>query len=259
VTNDVKEALLGKLVMVLSRATPEKLAAFYHFVTGEPLESVECEVRSAEAEMGLRNHKTTDHGPQDHGTRREKAATLTRWDAESKLRYVFRWTGRHWEVIFAGGRAFRLRNTLGARYLDYFLHNPNDPIHAFDLEVEVQPEKGEARVRDSFQPESDAQALREYRQDLRRLQMETAQAAGEPEKVARLEGEMETLKSALKGAGAPDTGERAFDNVRKALRVVQEQLGNGGPEEQAFAEHLRTHLSIGFECLYTQPQGRIWG
>ncbi|MCX6037141.1 MAG: hypothetical protein NTW99_04500 [Chloroflexi bacterium] len=88
--------------------------------------------------------------------------------------------------------------------------------------------------------------------------METAQAAGEPEEVARLEGEMEALKSALKGAGAADTGERAFDNVRKALRVVLEQLRSGGPEEQAFAEHLRTHLSIGFECLYTQPQGRIW-
>jgi hypothetical protein len=55
------------------------------------------------------------------------------------------------------------------------------------------------------------------------------------------------------------TGERAFDNVRKALRVVQEQLTSGGPEKQAFAEHPRTHLSIGFECLYTQPQGRIWG
>ena len=83
-------------------------------------------------------------------------------------------------------------------------------------------------------------------------------AAGEPEKVARLEGETEALKSALKGAGAADTGERAFDNVRKALRVVLEQLRNGSPEEQAFAEHLRTHPSIGFECRYKQPQGRIW-
>jgi hypothetical protein len=119
--------------------------------------------------------------------------------------------------------------------------------------------KGEARVRDSFQPESDAHALREYRQELRRLQMETAQAAGEPEEVARLEGEMEALESALKGASAADTGERAFDNVRKVLRVVLEPLRRGGPEEQAFAEHLRTHLSIGFECLYSQPQGRIWG
>jgi hypothetical protein len=260
----MRESLLCKLVLVLSRATPEKLAAVYQFATGEPLESAETELGKGDYETTdhrplTTDYKTTDHGPQDHGTKRGNAETLTRWDAESKLRYVFRWTGRHWEVIFAGGRAFRLRNTLGARYLDYFLHNPNEPIHSFDLEVQVQPEKGEARVRDTLQPKSDAQALREYRQELRRLQMETAQRAGEPDKVAGLEAEMEALKSALKGAGAADTGERAFDNVRKALRVVQEQLRNGGPEEQAFAEHLRTHLSIGFECLYTQPQGRIWG
>ena len=236
----MRESLLGKLVMVLSRATPEELAAIYRFATGEPLESAECGVRCVELKRGRADGSSTA-------------------DAKGGRAYAFRWTGRHWEVIFAGGRAFRLRSTLGARYLDYLLHNPNEPIHAFDLEVEVQPEKGEARVRDSLQPESDAQALREYRQELRRLQMETAQPAGEPEKVARQEGEMEALKSALKGTGAADTGERAFDNVRKALRVVQEQLRRGGPEEQAFAEHLRTHLSIGFECLYTQPQGRIWG
>ena len=216
----MRESLLGKLVMVLSRATPEELAAIYRFATREPSESAELKPKSP---------------------------------------YVFRKVGRHWQVVCGGGRPFRLRNTLGARYLDYLLHKPNDPMPAFDLEVEVQPEKGEARARDSFQPESDPQAMREYRQELGRLQMETAQAAGEPEEVARLEGEMEALKSALKGAGAADTGERAFDNVRKALHVVQEQLTSGGPDEQAFAEHLRTHLSIGFECLYTQPQGRIWG
>jgi hypothetical protein len=51
---------------------------------------------------------------------------------------------------------------------------------------------------------------------------------------------------------------RSRDNVRKALRVVMEQLRRQGPEEQAFAEHLRTGLSIGFQCLYNQPQGRIW-
>lgn len=186
-------------------------------------------------------------------------ACLNAKDGEAGSVYAFRKTGRHWEVIFACGRAFRLRNTLGARYLDYLLHNPNEPLHAFDLEIEVQPEKGEARVRGPLQPESDAQAMREYRLELCRLQMETALAAGEPEKIARLEGEMDALKSALKGASVADTGERAFDNVRKALRVVQEQLRRGGSEEQAFAEHLRTHLSVGFECLYTQPLGRIWG
>jgi hypothetical protein len=236
----MKEALLGKLVLLLSRATPEELAAIYYFATDKPLENAGCGVRGAELKRGRADGSSTA-------------------GAKGARAYVFRWTGRHWEVIFACGRAFRLRSTLGARYLDYLLHNPNEPIHAFDLEVKVQPEKGEARSRNSFQPESDAQAMREYRQELGRLQLEMAQAAGEPEKVARLEGEMEALKSALKGAGAADTGERAFDNVRKALRVVLEQLRRAGPEEQAFAEHLRNHLSIGFECLYTQPQGRIWG
>jgi hypothetical protein len=42
----MREALLGKLVLVLSRATPEELAAIYHFATGEASESAECGVRS---------------------------------------------------------------------------------------------------------------------------------------------------------------------------------------------------------------------
>ena len=164
-------------------------------------------------------------------------------------------------MVFDGGGEFHLEDTLGARYLDYLLHHPNEPIAAFDLEVAITPEKGEARFRNSIQPESDLQALREYRQELCRLQVEkeNARVAGEPEEVARLEGEIEALESALKGGGATrDTGERAFDNVRKALRVVREQLRTGGPEAMAFAEHLRTYLSTGLECLYSQPEGRIW-
>jgi hypothetical protein len=256
----MNEALLGKLVLVLSRATPEELAAIYHFVTGKPLESADCGVESAEAEMGKGDYETTDYGLQDHGTRAGEAGTLIRWNGETKLPYVFRWTGRDWEVVLSGGRVFRLPNTLGARYLNYLLHKPNEPIEAFELEVAVQPEKGEARSRNSIQPKSDAQALREYRQELGRLQAERArvQAAGEREELERLEGEVKALKSALGGDSAADTGERAFDNVRKALRVVLEQLRKGGPEEKVFAEHLRTHLSIGFECMYRQPEGRIW-
>jgi hypothetical protein len=74
-----------------------------------------------------------------------------------------------------------------------------------------------------------------------------------------LEGQIAALESALKAdGGAADTGERARDNVRKAVAVVLEQLSGGGPEEKALAEHLQTHLSIGHECLYSQPQGRIW-
>jgi hypothetical protein len=86
-----------------------------------------------------------------------------------------------------------------------------------------------------------------------------AQAAGDQEEVQGLNGQIAALESVLKGgSGAADTGERARNNVRKAVAAVMEQLREGGPEEMAFAEHLGKHLSIGHECLYTQPQGRIW-
>jgi hypothetical protein len=177
-----------------------------------------------------------------------------------KSPYVFRKVGRHWQVVCGGGRAFRLRNTLGARYLDYLLHNPNEPMRAFDLEVEVQPEKGESRSSNSTQPESDPKAKRDYQQALVRLKAELAdaQAVGDRKKVESLDSQIEPLESALKGGGAGDTGERARDNVRKAVAVVLEQLSGGGPEEKALAEHLQKHLSIGHECLYSQPQGRVW-
>ena len=87
-----------------------------------------------------------------------------------------------------------------------------------------------------------------------------AQAAGGREEVEGLDGQIAALESALKErSGAADTGERARDNVRKAVAVVMEQLREGGPEEKAFAEHLRNHLSIGHECLYSQPEGTNLG
>ena len=176
--------------------------------------------------------------------------------------YVFRWTGRDWEVVFRGGRTFHLPNVLGSRYLDYLLHHPNEPISAFDLEVAISPEKSEVRARNSIQPESDAQAKREYREELSRLQAERekAQVAGDWEGLERVESQVGALELELKGGGlGADTSERARSNVRLAIRAVMVRLEKGSPEEREFAEHLRKHLRIGYECLYSQPEGRIWG
>ena len=160
-----------------------------------------------------------------------------------------------------GGRMFRLRNNLGTEYLNHFLHNPNQPIEPFDLEVKIRPEKGEARARDSIQLASDAQAVGQYRRHLERLRAEkaAAQAAGQPEKVARLQEEIQALEPLAKGGrSAADTNTRARDNVRKAIGVILAHLREGGPEEKAFAQHLQEHLSLGYECLYSLPEGRIW-
>jgi hypothetical protein len=236
------ETLLGKLVLVLSRATPEELAAIYRFATGEGLESAECGVRNAESESG-------------------PGSGAAEGRVQGKRAYVFRWTGRDWEVVFGGGRAFHLPDTLGARYLDYELHRPNEPIAAFDLEVAVSPEKGEARARNSIQPESDAQALADYRQELRRLQAKRTEleAAGDVNGLERLDRDVAALATALTGSdGAANTGQRAFDNVRKAVGAVRKRLRQGGPEKRAFEQHLGSQLSLGHECLYSAPDGRVW-
>src|SRR4051812_40853475 len=60
-------------------------------------------------------------------------------------RFLFRKAGSHWRVVFDGRAEFHLADTLGAQYLAYLLHHPNETISSFDLEVAIRPEKGEAR------------------------------------------------------------------------------------------------------------------
>ena len=180
---------------------------------------------------------------------------------EAAPRFLFCKVGDQWKVIFEGGTAFYLPDTLGARYLDYLLHRANVPISAFDLEVEIQPEKGEARSTTSIQHKIDARAKREYEQALRKLRAdkEGAQEAGDQGEVSRLEGEIEVLESALKErGGTDDTGERARGNVTQALAAVRRRLARGNRWERALAEHLRQFLSLGYQCMYAQPEGEVW-
>ncbi len=170
--------------------------------------------------------------------------------------------GKLWKVVFNGGAPFYLPDMLGARYLDYLLRHPNEPISAFGLEVAITAEKGEARSRNTVQPESDSRAKREYQRALRRSQArrEAAQAAGDREEVERLDYEIGSLRSALgEGRGADDTGERARNNVRHALGKLRATLRMGGREEKEFAAHLHDSLSTGYDCMYSQPEGRVWG
>jgi hypothetical protein len=221
----MRESVPARLLMQLCQASPETLAAVQRLLTS--------------------------------------AAAMTPSEPGGKggPAWVFRWTGRDWKVVFDGGEPFYLPDTLGAPYLDYLLHRPNEPISAFDLEVAVSPEKGEVRSRNSIQPESDARALAQYREELGRLQerREELEAAGDADALEHLDHEVTALEAALTASDrAADTGRRAFDNVRKAVAAVRKHLRQGGREERAFEEHLRSQLSIGHECLYTAPEGRVW-
>ena len=230
----MRESFPVKLLLQLLQATPEQLVA---------IEGILCGGK-AESRKGTQTSPSSLPGPEREGAR-----------------FVFRRTGRRWEVVFCGGRAFRLRNTLGARYLDHVLHEPNEPVRAFDLEVEVQPEKGEAQAKESIQPESDPRAKRQYREELQRLQAERRRAkkAGDPARVPELDLDIKKLNAALnKRRGIADTGERARGNVTQALAAARRRLARGNRWERAFAEHLSRFLSLGYQCMYTQAEGEIW-
>jgi hypothetical protein len=238
----MRELFPIKLLLWLFQATSEELAAIERFLGGQALPD-------------------WPQGASGLSPRRALASESLTVDASTSSGYLFRRVGKLWEVVFAGGERFFLENTLGTRYLDYLLHHPNDPISAFNLEVAIEPEKGEARSSTSIQQRLDARAQREYRQALISLRADRhhAQAAGDRGEVSRLDGEIAAVESALnERGGSDDTGERARGNVRKAINVIVRGLLEGGPNERAFAEHIRERVSTGYTCLYSQPQGRIW-
>ncbi len=238
----MREALLGKLLLLLARASMEQLTATYRFLG---------------AQVVTEPHQAAPRGPPKPVPKEESPRTVLRGNPV----YSFRKAGLFWEVVYDGGRPFYVEDTLGARYLNYLLHAANKAIPAFEMEVAITPEKGEARSRISIQPETDAKAKREYRAALRWLELDRAGAreGGDGAKVSDLDREIKKVKAALREhGGLADTGERARNNVRHAIDVVKAQLKKGSAVEQAFAEHLETHLSLGIECFYSQAQGRIW-
>jgi hypothetical protein len=238
----MREAFPTKMLVRLFQATPEQLVVIDRILDQGKAENGNAETRNGEP-------GTAAYTPPNPRAEREAA------------KYMFRRVGKFWDIIFAGGGLFHLENTLGPRYLDYLLHHPNDPILAFDLEVAIEPAKGEARSTTSIQATIDPRARREYERALRELRAskEAAQKEGDQDEIRRLEGEIVAVESALtERSGEDHTGERARGNVSKAINTTIRELLKGGKDERAFAEHIRQRVSTGYECMYTQPQGRIW-
>ena len=186
-----------------------------------------------------------------------------RKDAERPTaRYRFRQAGSMCDIVFDGSPVFHLNNTDGAKYLDYLLHHPNKAIRAFDLERKIKPEKAGVREENSTQTAVDAQAKREARQELVALaaELEEAEAEGQAAKVKRLKGEIAKLKAVAGNESVlgGETGERARDNVRKAIEKVKAKLRKGNKDEQAFGVHVGRFVSLGYDVSYNQPERMNW-
>jgi len=188
------------------------------------------------------------------------AGSVTASDGVAK--YVFQQSGQVWEVVCEGNPPFHIQNTLGARYLDWLLHHPSEAISAFDLEKAVTPEKAAARQKDAKAYGIDGDAIREYLRTLNdlRAKREEAQAEGGNAEAVRLDGEIAAIEAELKkqGRSNADTGERARNNVRKAIGSVKNRLAKGKKYEKAFLKHIEDLVDTGYRCQYKQPKESVW-
>jgi hypothetical protein len=168
--------------------------------------------------------------------------------------------GAFWKVMFDGNE-LHVAHSLGARYLDFLLHHPNQPISAFELELAIAPEKAAARAVNSYGQGNENDALRRSLRELNRLRVERDEAEqdGHYGKLAQLDADIEALEAQLKqGRTSHDTGERARNNVRKAIGAVLRALRSGDAGQKAFAMHLSQFLSTGYTCIYRQSPGCEW-
>jgi hypothetical protein len=175
-------------------------------------------------------------------------------------RFVFCRVGTQWRVVFEGGTAFYLIDTLGTGYLNYLLHHENEAIRALDLEKEIQPEKAKVRARGSIQRTLEGAAMRAKLRELETLRAEREEArdAGDEGRVSRLDGQIQKGEAELEGLLPGDAGQKARCNVSQAVKAVRRMIEKGNRKQRAFAAHLKQCLSLGFECMYIQPAGNIW-
>jgi len=252
----VPEFLPKELLLKLIEATPEKIAEVEHLLMLSPhvapnakngMGEIYGMFRELHREIAsLRQMLTVIHSPTTPaamgGTR-----SFTR-------------RGDFWKVIF-DGHELHVAHSLGARYLNYLLHHPNQPISAFELETIVAPEKASARAVNSFTDATDSEALRQSLRELERLRAERdeAEQGGHYGKAAELDGDIETLEARLnQGPRSRDTGERARDNVRKAIGKVLCRLRRGDAAQKAFGAHVGQFVNTGYTCMYQQPPGGEW-
>lgn len=189
------------------------------------------------------------------------AKTATAIPKPTPVQNLFQRSGSVWRIIFNGPPEFHVPNTLGARYLDYLLHNPGQSIVARDLEVMITPEKATTRSNTSTQLASDPEAVRSYLKEMDKLRAERGDAVdqGRLSEVERIDEELTHLETTLKSFQVgTNAGERARGNVSKAIATVESSLLEGERHQRAFGEHLKECVSKGYTLRYAHPKGDVW-
>jgi CheY-like chemotaxis protein len=194
---------------------------------------------------------------------------------------VFRQEGEYWTIAYQG-TVFRVRDTMGLRYLAYLLRYPHRQIHVLELVASVEGppegapagsagERGVAAVAElSVQTGLgdageilDPQAKAAYKQQLKELraELEDAQACNDLGRAAKAQQEIDFLtQQILSGVGlggrdrrAASSAERARVNVTRAIKAALQKLSTHHP---ALGRYLSSTINTGTFCSYT-PELRL--
>lgn len=236
----------------ITKVSRELLARYAADIFDHRLDD-DCLVRTMYESRGLPSP------PVDTGAKGEVAGVEA---GKANGKFSFRDAGGHYEVVFEGRPRFTVPNTLGTKYVDHLMHNPNQAVHVLELERTIRADKESARAPGSKQTPQDGQAKREVQRELLALEQELQEAeeADNPDAVKRLKAEIRTVQAADKNQAGitADAGERARNNVRKAVAAVIRKLRRGNTHQKAFAVHLHQCIKLGYEVLYNQAGGDGW-
>ncbi len=174
---------------------------------------------------------------------------------------VFRREGDYWSIAF-GGRAFRLKDLKGLRYLARMLAEPEREFHVLDL-AGGQLDRGKGEPGSNWSGLGDAgeildpQAKEAYRRRLADLdeEAENARTMGDPERAARADEEREAIIGQLAGAvglggrdrRAGSASERARAAVTRAIRAALARIAQHDSE---LGHHLASTIRTGTFCSY---------
>ncbi|MFZ5893647.1 MAG: ATP-binding protein [Myxococcota bacterium] len=176
------------------------------------------------------------------------------------LPFTFQLEGESWNVAF-GEQSFRLRDSLGLRYLARLFEAPNRAISALELSGAVRDDASEAATGLVDAGDAgellDEPARKSYQARVRELQRELAEAEAFADlgRTHRLRQELEFLTAELSravGLGgrtrrAGGAGERARSAVQRRIKNALDRIREHSPELAALLER---SVKTGSDCIF---------
>ncbi len=159
--------------------------------------------------------------------------------------------GRKWRLTLRG-RSVLVEDSIGLAHLAVLIANPRQEIQAADLVAGVAGLSGTGGEAGTAQQVLDHEAIAEYRNRLKRLDIEIDQ---DPGRAAQARAERDWLVAQLSSAAGfagrtrsfPDQPERARVAVGKAIRRALARITEADP---VIGEHLRETVHTGVRCSY---------